>query len=121
MTKSILVVDDDAMNLRMAEFILNKKNYVVYKADSGMQCLDMLRENRFDLILLDIEMPVMDGIKTLGHIRNVPTWKSIPVIFLTADGGSKSVMEAMKLGAADYIRKPFMPQDLVERVEKVIG
>lgn len=121
MSKRILVVDDDAMNLKMAEFILKQKNYEVVKANSGMNCLATLLNEQVDLILLDIEMPVMNGMVTLERIKSNPDYQKIPVMFLTASADMDSVKEACKLGAIDYVKKPFLPQDLLGRVEKVIG
>jgi CheY-like chemotaxis protein len=121
MGKKILVVDDDPMNLKMAEFILKQKNYAVSKAASGMECLDLLEKHDFDLLLLDVEMPVMNGFKTLEKIREKSKWKRLPVAFLTADANSGSVSEAAKLKAVAYIKKPFMPQMLLEKVEHILG
>jgi CheY-like chemotaxis protein len=121
MGKRILVVDDDPMNLRMAEFILKQKNYSVYKANSGAECLSRLEENDVDLLLLDVEMPVMNGFKTLEKIREKPKWKKLPAAFLTADANSESVTEAARLGAVAYIKKPFMPQMLLEKVGSILG
>ena len=69
MSKHILVVDDDAMNVRMAEFILKQQQYQVLKASSGMECLEVLKNQPVDLVLLDIEMPGMNGMQTLEQIR----------------------------------------------------
>ncbi|MBO5373326.1 MAG: response regulator [Lachnospiraceae bacterium] len=121
MSKKILVVDDDVMNLRMAEFILKQGNYEVCKAESGMECLLFLKEEKVDLILLDIEMPIMSGLKTFEIIKDNEDLAEIPVIFLTASADSDSVMEAGKLGAVGYVTKPFLPQDLMERVGKALG
>lgn len=121
MGKRVLVVDDDAMNLKMAEFILKQNDYEVYKAESGMECLLFLKDNKVDLILLDVEMPIMSGIKTLEIIKDNKEMADIPVIFLTASADSDTVLEAGKLGAVDYVTKPFMPQELLKRVEKTIG
>lgn len=120
MAKTILVVDDDAMNLKMAEFILAQKNYNVVKVESGMECLLYLKDNQPDLILLDVEMPIMNGMRTLEVIRDNKELSEIPVIFLTALAEAETVMEAAKLGATGYVTKPFMPQELLERVEKAI-
>lgn len=120
MSKRILVVDDDGMNLKMAEFILKQKNYEVYKVESGMDCLNFLKDGRVDLILLDIEMPVMNGFKTLETIRENETMADIPVIFLTASADADTVREAGRLGAVDYVKKPFLPQDLLDRVARAL-
>lgn len=118
-TKSVLIVDDDDMMLQMAEFILKKDTeYRILKANSGMQCIRMLQggEENIDLILLDIQMPGMDGIKTMELIQKHGYWKNIPVIFLTASSDRDTVMKAGKLGAAGYVKKPFEPKDLLQRV-----
>lgn len=120
MRKKILVVDDDAMNLRMAEFILQKDGYEVCKVESGMECLIFLQKETPDLILLDVEMPVMNGIKTLEVIKDNDGMSDIPVIFLTASAEKSVITVAGQLGAAGYVTKPFLPQDLLERVKKLL-
>lgn len=120
MSKKILVVDDDEMNLRMAEFILNQDGYQVHKVQSGMECLLFLRNEMADLVLLDVEMPIMSGIQTLEIMKSNAELADIPVIFLTAAADSDTVIEAGKLGATDYLTKPFIPKDLLERVDKVV-
>lgn len=119
--KTILVVDDDEMNLKMARFILEQKNYIVITASSGMECLTILNSKSVDLILLDVEMPIMNGIQTLEHIREHKEFSSIPVMFLTADASEDTVISAGKLEVAGYVKKPYMPQDFLERVEKIIN
>lgn len=121
MGNRILVVDDDAMNLKMAEFILKQKNYSVTCVNSGEKALDELTKGTTDLMLLDIEMPIMNGIETLKKIRNNPATAELPVMFLTASVDVADIADAGKLGALDYIKKPFMPADLQARVEKVLG
>lgn len=118
--KTILVVDDDAMNLKMAEFILKQEGYNVVTRESGMACLDYLKVDRPDLILLDVEMPVMTGIQTLEVIRGNEEFKNLPVMFLTASADTDTVVEAGRLGVAEYVKKPFMPQELTDRVKKVL-
>ena len=106
--KLILVVDDDAMNLRMAEFILERQGYLVCKVESGMECLSFLKTSTPNLILLDVEMPMMSGIRTLEIIRETPEWADIPVMFLTAAADAGTVIEAGSLGIVDYVKKPFL-------------
>ena len=120
--RTILVVDDDDMNLQMAEFILKKEMDVEVLAESGYKCIALLQKKMaVDLILLDIQMPRMDGIKTLETIRSHGEWKDIPVIFLTASADRHTVVKASQLKVDDYIKKPFTPADLVERVNKVLA
>ncbi|MCI8287134.1 MAG: response regulator [Lachnospiraceae bacterium] len=115
MQKRILVVDDDAMNLRRTALIL-VKHYEVVSVESGEAALYKLEKEKFDLILLDIAMPGMSGIETFEHMKdkNIET----PVIFLTASGDEDDVMNAIRLGAVNYLKKPFMPNALLDRVEK---
>jgi len=119
MSKCILVVDDNEMNLRMAEHTLKANSYEVITASSGAQGLDQLRTRVIDLILLDIEMPIMSGIQMFEYIRK--EHYRVPVIFLTASGDKRDVMEVLKMGAVDYVKKPFVPQDLLDRVARVFG
>lgn len=121
MLKTVWVVDDDVMNLRMAEFILSQERYEVEKMESGFECLRLLKKKIPDLILLDVQMPLMNGIKTLEAIRADRETKDIPVVFLTASADTDTVVEAGRLGVVDYVVKPFMPQELLKRVEKALG
>ncbi len=121
MLKTVWIVDDDVMNLRMAEFILSQEQYEVVKLESGFECLRLLKKKTPDLILLDVQMPLMNGIKTLEAIRADRETKDIPVVFLTASADTETVVEAGRLGVVDYVVKPFMPQDLLKRVEKALG
>lgn len=120
MSYKVLIVDDDKMNLAMAEFILKKQNYEVYTKDSGLGCLGFLDKNRPDVIILDVEMPVVNGIETLKIIHSIKALADIPVILLTAISDENTVITAGALGVVDYLKKPFTPQDLLARVEKAI-
>lgn len=118
---TVLIVDDDDMMLQMAEYILNKDADVrILKASSGMQCIGTLQQEIVDLVLLDIQMPGMDGLRTMELIRKREDWKDIPVIFLTATSDKGTVIKASQLGVAGYIKKPFLPLDLVQRVETAL-
>ena len=111
--KRILVVDDDEMNLTRTRIIL-KKNYDVLLASSGMEALHILKTRKIDLVLLDIEMPKMNGFVTFQRMKEFVD--EIPVIFLTASGLEGDVVSAIKLGAANHLKKPFQPQELLRRV-----
>ena len=115
MQKRILVVDDDTMNLMRTKMIL-EKHYEIVLADSGEQALYKLRNEKIDLVLLDIAMPEMNGIETFERMKNYPI--EVPVIFLTASGHVDDVMSAIRLGAVNYLKKPFQPQELLKRVAK---
>ncbi|MBR1730311.1 MAG: response regulator [Selenomonadaceae bacterium] len=119
---NILIVDDDDMMLRMAEFVLGQNpRYNIIKANSGLQCLRVLQSgDKIDLILLDIQMPGMDGIKVMELIQKHDYWKQIPVMFLTASSDKHTVLKAGQMGAVGYIKKPFEPDDLILRVANAI-
>ena len=113
MKKRILVVDDDPMNLVRTRMILEKE-YEVLLADSGIKALDKMRGESVDLVLLDIEMPKLNGIETFERMKEFAA--GVPVIFLTASGLEDDVVSAIKLGAVNYLVKPFEPQELMKRV-----
>ena len=120
---TILVVDDDDMNLKMAEFILKKemKENRVLLADSGLKAIDTLQRETVDLVLLDFQMPMMNGLKTLEMIRKREDLKDVAVIFLTAASDRDTVIKAGMMGVVDYIKKPFMPNDLIDRVSQALA
>lgn len=113
MQKRILVVDDDDMNLMRTKRILGF-DYDVFFASSGIEALDTLKREEMDLVLLDIEMPKMNGFETFERMKEFAA--DIPVIFLTASGQEDDVLSAIRLGAVNYLKKPFPPQELLMRV-----
>ena len=116
MGKTILVVDDDAMNLRMAEVMLKKRGYDVIKANSGQAALTLLQEKNVDLILLDVEMPVMSGIETLDAIRARSELAELPIAFLSASESMEQSVANGEYAVQGFIKKPFLPQELYEKV-----
>ena len=120
--KKILVIDDDEMNLQIAKMILERKlSCEVICAASGVDGLEILRNERVNLVLLDILMPEMDGMETLSEIRADERIKKVPVMMLTATVEKDLIQRAMALDVTDYIKKPFMPADLIKRVEKKLS
>ena len=113
MKRRILVVDDDGMNLTRTKIILGK-DYDVLLANSGIEALVKLKSEDVDLVLLDIDMPEMNGIETFERMKEFAA--NIPVIFLTASGLEEDVQTAIRLGAANYLKKPYRPQELLKRV-----
>ena len=113
MKKHILVVDDDSMNLARTQIILEEE-YEVVLAESGVRALSILKSQKIDLVLLDIDMPLMNGIETFKRMKEFAA--DIPVIFLTASGEVEDVVGALLLGAVDYLKKPYLPQELLKRV-----
>lgn len=113
-TISILVIEDDPHMLQLLKRILETEGYDVHLAADGVYGMSVLRETRLDLVLLDIMMPGPDGYQVLDSIR---CCSEVPVIMVTAKTEVDSVENALALGADDYIRKPFRPQELVARVK----
>lgn len=113
---SILVVDDDRVLLQMAEELL-RGEYAVSVAASGRQAVQLLRKGIFpDLILLDVDMPEMDGYAAIEAIKEIPLARDIPVIFLTGMTGSEDELKGLLSGAVDYITKPFVREILLARL-----
>lgn len=114
----ILVVDDDLKNIQVGiNFLKQNENYHLVFATSGQQALERVQETEFDLVLLDIIMPVMDGYEVCEKLKADPKTKNIPVIFLTAKHEADSLMKGFELGGADYITKPFNAPELNARVK----
>lgn len=112
----ILVVDDVAENLEIAAKVLSANNYAVTLAQSGQTALTLLEEADYDLILMDIMMPEMDGFETCLRIKQLEHRADIPVIFLTAKADIESITRAFEAGAADYIRKPYNHREFLARI-----
>jgi putative two-component system response regulator len=111
-----MLIDDDEVCLTMGREMLENK-YTVYPVPSGEQAFVILKKVIPDLILLDIEMPGMDGYEVIKHLKQEPETKEIPVIFLTSRAEPGSELEGLNQGAIDYITKPFSPLLLVQRIE----
>ena len=119
MVSNILVVDDEKINIRLIENICkNEPLYKVIAAESGKQAIDIVGNQQIDLVLLDIEMPDMDGFQTLEEIRKIT---DVPVIFVTAYKDYKLIERARQMGVEDYITKPFLPIVFLETLYGVIG
>ncbi len=119
MKKIILVVDDDKTNLMIAQRVLSDE-YRVAAVNSGELCFRYLEKNCPELILLDIQMPGMDGFEVMEKLRQHEEWCRIPVIFLTADRSEATEEKCFRVGAVDYIGKPFVPAIMLQRVRKTL-
>ena len=117
--KKILIVDDDNMNCILAKHALVQE-YELAMAYSGTEALEYLEEELPDLILMDIEMPEMDGKEAAKRIKEKDEWKSIPIVFLTADSNPMTEAECLSFGADDFITKPFVPDVMRSRVGKIL-
>ena len=120
MAKRILVVDDDENILNLERTILEGKGFKVTVAASGAQALDLLGTQVFDLILLDVMMPEVDGFTVCRKIKEDSRLKDVPVIFLTAKGGGEALAEGFESGAVMYINKPFTANKLLTIVNTML-
>jgi len=117
----ILVVDDTEDNLDLLEFALKRKPVRMLRAASGQECLALAAEKQPDIILLDIQMPEMDGFETLKRLRANPTTTKIPVVFLTAQRkDADSIATGLALGAEQYLTKPIDTDELLVRTKMLI-
>lgn len=114
---SILIVDDTSDNLLLLSELLSSRGYIVYAVKSGEQAIKKLESLIPDLILLDINMPEMDGFETCKRIKKMPFAATIPIIFITGYDNVDNIVTAFKVGAVDYITKPFRSEEVIARVE----
>ena len=115
-TSSLLIVDDNSMNRIMLARYITKLGYVASMAQNGRQALEKLEAEPFDLVLLDVEMPEMDGYEVLERLKAHPRLRDIPVIMISAIEELESVVKCIELGAEDYLPKPFNPVLLQARL-----
>jgi CheY-like chemotaxis protein/two-component sensor histidine kinase len=114
---NILIVDDNPKNLQVLGSILRANNFDIEFATNGMAALELLKLKNFDMILLDINMPEMDGYTVCEKIRTNPDLIKMPIIFLTAEYSKESVIKGFEVGAQDYVTKPFDSRELLMRVK----
>ena len=119
-SRKILVVDDDPTMVKLINVNLKLNNYSVVEATSGEQALDVLAAETFDLIVLDIMMPGVDGWEVLKRIRSSRETEEMPVILVTAKTQDSDVIRGWELGADEYVIKPFNPLLLVEVIRMVL-
>jgi two-component system response regulator ResD len=115
--QKVLVVDDEERIRRLIRMYLEREDFIVEEASDGKEALEMALENQYDVILLDVMMPEMDGIEVCEELRKE---KTTPVIMLTAKGEESNRVQGFEVGADDYIVKPFSPREVVLRVKAVL-
>ncbi|MGC8838512.1 MAG: response regulator [Anaerolineae bacterium] len=120
MAAKILVVDDDPSALKLIGYTLRREGYEVTTAADGMEALTLVRHERFDLIILDIMMPGMDGYEVCRRLRANPQTAAVPVIMLTARSMVKDKVSGFRSGTDEYITKPLLPHELVSRVRALL-
>jgi two-component system, chemotaxis family, chemotaxis protein CheY len=121
---SALIVDDSSVMRKIVERALRQAGLAianVFEAASGVEALEVLRQSRVDLILSDINMPNMDGLEFLRQLRAQDLAPDVPVVMITTESSEEQVREAITVGAQGYIRKPFTPEQVKERVLPLVG
>jgi two-component system chemotaxis response regulator CheY len=121
MVKVILCVDDSASIRQMVKLTLSGAGYQVVQASDGAEGLAKAREATVNLVVTDLNMPVMNGLGLIRELRKLPAYKGVPIIFLTTESDAGLKQEAKAAGATGWITKPFQQEQLVGVVRKVIG
>ena len=117
--RKILVVDDSETMRDMASYTLENEGYDVVVAVDGLDALEMIEQNNFDLIITDINMPKLDGIELIRNAREIPKLKGVPILCLTTETGEDTKLAARSAGATGWIQKPFDPDRLIHAARKM--
>ena len=120
MTKKILIVDDSESIREVVSFTLKNAGHEIEAAIDGVDALDYLKDNQYDLIITDLHMPNMDGIELIRNVRKMEQHKFIPILFLTTESQTEKKLQAKEAGATGWIIKPFVPEKLLMAVNKVV-
>jgi two-component system chemotaxis response regulator CheY len=121
MAKTILSVDDSASIRQMVKLTLSGAGYEVVQAGDGAEGLAKAKSTACDLVVTDLNMPVMNGLGLIRELRKLPAYKGVPIIFLTTESDAAMKLEAKAAGATGWITKPFQQEQLVAVVKKVLG
>ena len=119
--KKILVVDDEPFILKSLTFVLKKEGFHVESATNGVEAMETIQREKPDLVFLDIMMPKMNGLEVCQWIRQDPLLRDIYVIILTAKGQEADREKGLKIGADEYMTKPFSPSSVVRRIKEILG
>lgn len=117
MNEEILVIDDSPTLRKLLRFYLKKKGYSVHEAHNGKVGLDYIAREAFDLIILDMNMPVMNGLEVLETLKREGF--SVPILILSADKEEESKAAGIAFGASYYLTKPFKPEEVIARIEDI--
>jgi DNA-binding response OmpR family regulator len=121
MKRKILIVDDEPNIVMTLEYTFKKQNFEVFIARDGSEALDILENNKPDVVLLDIMMPHVDGYQTLTHIKKTANLKDTKVVFLTAKNKASDIEKGLKLGADKYLTKPFSVKKIVSEILELLN
>lgn len=121
MTKTILTVDDSASMREMVQLTLQGAGYQVIQANNGADGLAKAQATLVDMVVTDLNMPVMDGLGLIRELRKLPAYRGVPILFLTTESNDDMKKQAKEAGATGWITKPFQQEQLVAVVKKVLG
>lgn len=116
----VLIVDDTPKNIQMAMNILKNEGYKMYYAKNGEMALKLVQENNFDLILLDVMMPDINGFEVCSRLKSNEKTKNIPVVFLSGKDSSADIEQAYECGGIDYVVKPFITIELITKANSYV-
>lgn len=119
--RTIVVIDDDELLVELLQFKLEQNGFTTASSGDGEEGLAMVRETAPDLVVLDGMMPGLDGMEVLRRMKEDEKTKNIPVIMLSARHNEKDVVGGLNLGAAEYMPKPFIPEELIVKIQRLIG
>jgi two-component system alkaline phosphatase synthesis response regulator PhoP len=117
----ILVADDEPALLRLLEFVLGRRGYIIQGVTNGNAAIEVLKTESPDLVILDVMMPGLDGYEVLTFIRETPRLEGLPVVMLTARAQLDDIQRGLTLGADAYLAKPFDPEELLSVVESLLS
>ncbi len=121
MSKHILIVDDSLSIRQMVEVTLKSEGYQVTKAEDGQDALEHCQKNQYDFVLTDQNMPRMDGLTLIKSLRQLPDYKTTPIVVLTTEAGDAMKAQGRAAGATGWMVKPFDPTKLLQVAQKVLG
>lgn len=120
MTK-ILIAEDEADIRELIKITLSFGGFEVVAAEDGRRAVELAQQGPYDLIMMDVQMPYLNGYEACREIKKIPTLRDVPVVFLSAKGQSSEVREGLGAGAIDYMLKPFAPDELITRINQILS
>jgi DNA-binding response OmpR family regulator len=119
--KRILLIDDDAGLRGLVTLMLQRIGYQPWTAETGIEGLEILRNEEFGLLILDLMLPDVDGLEILEQIRHTPRWEEMPILILSARVDPETISQGLELGADGYLTKPYLTHSLTERVTTLMN
>jgi len=120
MKKKILVVDDFKNSLAILKMTLEMKKYEVHTATNGQEALNLFKTQKFDLLLSDYNMPIMNGLELVKQIKSLPEYRNFPIVIVSTDMDEIKKRDALRAGVTYWLKKPFKMEELIKVVERII-